>query len=159
MKIRVNDDGIYKLTHSELKAMGFSDPSKVSVHGYGGWMLDEDFSKPYIDDVPATAIYRGADYILFYGRGPIKWSYDSRQSVFVHENNPYAMYGYYFVTDATETHDMSTTPSQGNPSRKVTTFDEHLLHEVDREFLQKDGQTGSGRELFGERLRDRKSVV
>lgn len=150
VKIRVNDDGIYKLTHSDLKAMGFSDPSKVSIHGYGGWMLDEDFSKPYIDDVPATAIYRGTDYILFYGRGPIKWSYDSRQSVFVHENNPYAMHGYYFVTDATETHDMSTTPSQGNPSRKVTTFDEHLLHEVDREFLQKDGQTGSGRELFGE---------
>ena len=45
---------------------------------------------------------------------------------------------------------MSTIPSQGNPSRKVTIFDERLLHEVDREFLQKDGQTGSGRELFGE---------
>ena len=150
VKIRVSDDGIYKLTHSDLKAMGFSDPSKVSIHGYGGWILDEDFSKPYIDDVPATAIYRGTDYILFYGRGPVKWSYDSHKSLFVHENNPYAMHGYYFVTDATETHDMSTTPSQGNPLRKVTTFDEHLLHEIDREFLQKEGQTGSGRELFGE---------
>ena len=62
VKIRVSDDGIYKLTHSDLKAMGFSDPSKVSIHGYGGWILDEDFSKPYIDDVPATAIYRGTDY-------------------------------------------------------------------------------------------------
>lgn len=150
VKIRVKDDGIYKLTHSELKSMGFSDPSKVSIHGYGGWMLDEDFSKPYIDDVPAVSIYRGQDYILFYGRGPVKWSYSGDKSGFVHENNPYSMYGYYFVTDATETNEMSTTPSQGSPSRKVTTFDEHLLHETDREFLQKPGQTGSGRELFGE---------
>ena len=62
----------------------------------------------------------------------------------------HTIHDYYFVTDATETHDMSTTPSQGNPLRKVTTFDERLLHEIDREFLQKEGQTGSGRELFGE---------
>lgn len=151
VKIRVPDDGIYKLTYSELRAMGFADPAKVSVHGYGGHILDEDFSRnTYIDDLPATPIYRAADYILFYGRGPVKWTYDSRADAFVHENNPYAMHGYYFVTDATPTADMSTTPSASNDALEITTFDEHLLHEVDRDFLQKLGQTGSGRELFGE---------
>ncbi len=151
VKIRVADDGIYKLTYAELRAMGFADPTKVSVHGYGGYILDEDFSrKSYIDDLPATPIYRGTDYILFYGRGPVKWSYDRKAGVFTHENNPYAMHGYYFVTDATPTADMGTTASIANTSREAKTFDEHLLHEVDREFLQKLGQTGSGRELFGE---------
>ena len=52
VKIRVDKTGIYKLSYADLKNMGFSDPSKVSVHGYGGWPLDEDFSKEYIDDVP-----------------------------------------------------------------------------------------------------------
>lgn len=151
VKIRVPDDGIYKLTYAELRAMGFADPAKVSVHGYGGWIHDEDFSlNTYIDDVPATAIYRGADYILFYGRGPVKWNYNRSSKAFVHENNPYAMHGYYFVTDATPTNDMGTTASATDAARVVNTFDEHLLHEVDREFLQKLGQTGSGRELFGE---------
>lgn len=45
VKIRVDKTGIYKLSYADLKNMGFSDPSKVSVHGYGGWPLDEDFSK------------------------------------------------------------------------------------------------------------------
>lgn len=88
--------------------MGFSDPSKVSVHGYGGWPLDEDFSKEYIDDVPSTPVWRGSDYLLFYGKGPVKWEYDSSSQTFVHTNNPYSLYGYYFVTDATPTNDMTS---------------------------------------------------
>ena len=88
VKIRVEDDGIYKLTYSELRRMGFSNPEKVSVHGYGGWILNEDFAQPYVDDVPAVAVYRGSDYILFYGRGPVKWSYNNSTNAFVHENNP-----------------------------------------------------------------------
>ena len=37
VKIRVQEDGVYKLTASELKKMGFSDLSKVAIYGYGGW--------------------------------------------------------------------------------------------------------------------------
>ena len=62
VKVRVADDGIYKLTYDQLRAMGFADPAKVSVHGYGGYILDEDFSHGgYVDDLPATPVYRGAD--------------------------------------------------------------------------------------------------
>ena len=43
VKIRVAEDGIYKLTLSDLKKMGFSALDKVAVYGYGGWPLDEDF--------------------------------------------------------------------------------------------------------------------
>lgn len=151
VKVRVADDGIYKLTYDQLRAMGFADPAKVSVHGYGGYILDEDFSHGgYVDDLPATPVYRGADYILFYGRGPIKWTYDRKAGTFTHEVNPYATHGYYFVTDATPTADAGTTSADVTAARDVTVFDDHLLHEVDREFLQKLGQTGSGRDLFGE---------
>jgi len=37
VKVRVANDGIYKLTYDQLRAMGFADPAKVSVHGYGGY--------------------------------------------------------------------------------------------------------------------------
>ena len=75
VKIQIEKNGIYKLTYSELKNMGFDDPSKVAVYGYGGWPLEEDFTKPYVDDLPAVPVLRKDNYILFYGRGTTKWEY------------------------------------------------------------------------------------
>lgn len=60
VKIQVAEDGIYKLTATDLKKMGFSNLDKVAVYGYGGWPLDEDFSTTYIDDVPEVAVWRNA---------------------------------------------------------------------------------------------------
>lgn len=42
VRISVEKNGIYKLTYAELRSMGFEDPAKVSVHGYGGWPLAEE---------------------------------------------------------------------------------------------------------------------
>ena len=39
VKLRVADNGIHMLTHARLKALGFSDPGKVRLYGYGGHML------------------------------------------------------------------------------------------------------------------------
>ena len=93
VKLRIDETGIYRLSYDDLRSMGFSDPARVSVHGYGGWPLGEDFSQPYIDDLPATPVWRGDDYILFYGRGPIRWDYNVSTGVFEHTNNPYSLYG------------------------------------------------------------------
>ena len=145
VKIRVDKTGIYKLSYADLKNMGFSDPSKVSVHGYGGWPLEEDFSKEYIDDVPSTPVWRGSDYLLFYGKGPVKWEYDSSSQTFVHTNNPYSLYGYYFVTDATPTNDMTSVAQASGATNRITTYDDYLVHEQELVSLAK-----SGRELYGE---------
>jgi hypothetical protein len=155
VKIRVSEDGIYKLTYADLRKMGFPDPAKVSVHGYGGWILDEDFSKnSYIDDVPAVAVWRGTDYILFYGKGPVKWSYDNANSRFVHENNPYSLYGYYFVTDATGTNDMKTVSSVDGASLQIEVFDDYQVYEKDEVSIKE-----SGRELYGESFEGRSSFT
>lgn len=145
VKVEVKENGIYKLTYAELRKMGFSDPAKVSIHGYGGWPLAEDFSQPYLDDVPATAVYRGTDYLLFYGRGPVRWQYDADKGTFTHTNNPYSLSGYYFVTDATETKEMETATAGMGAALSVNTYDDYLLHEEDRVSVN-----ASGRELFGE---------
>jgi hypothetical protein len=115
-------------------------------------MLDEDFAKPYIDDVPSLAVFRGTDYLLFYGKGPVKWSYEkdpygsyNAENQFVHENNPYSMYGYYFVTDATPVNDLAITPSASGAALQINTFDDYSVHEKDDVSVN-----ASGRELFGE---------
>lgn len=145
VKIRVDKTGIYKLTYAALKEMGFPDPSKVSIHGYGGWPLEEDFSKPYTDDLPATAVWRGGDYLLFYGRGPVKWEYDATGQTFVHTNNPYSLYGSYFVTDAMEAKVMPRVPPVDGAFTRITAFDDYVLHEQDLVSVNQ-----SGRALFGE---------
>ena len=156
IKISVKETGFYKLTYSELKKMGFSNPEKVSIHGYGGWPMDEDFSKAvYNDDVPPVAVWRGNDYILFYGKGPVKWTSTNR--TFEHENNSYSTLGYYFVTDATETNEVKKVPSEGNAIEQIDKYDDYMLHEKDEVSITTDGRPYSGRDLFGESFDSKQS--
>jgi hypothetical protein len=162
VKIRIKETGFYKLTYSELRKMGFSDPAKVSVHGYGGFPMEEDFSKAlYSDDLPSVAVIRKDDFLLFYGKGLVKWSYDNYNKYFVHENNTYSNYAYYFVTDATEVNDVTTIPldESGLTNAKIqaNTFDDYMVHEIDRVSITTSGRPNSGRDLFGESFDSRKS--
>lgn len=146
VKMQVAEDGIYKLTAADLKKMGFSNLDKVAVYGYGGWPLDEDFSTTYIDDVPEVAVWRSADYLLFYGKGPRKWEYSSSDKSFIHTNNPYSNYGYYFVTEKeTAGRTMEKAASAAGATLQVTTFDDYVLHEEELVSVN-----SSGRELYGE---------
>ena len=146
VKIQVAEDGIYKLTAADLKKMGFANLDKVAVYGYGGWPLDEDFSTTYIDDVPEVAVWRSADYLLFYGKGPRKWEYSSSDKSFIHTNNPYSNYGYYFVSEKETTgRTMEKAASAAGATLQVTTFDDYVLHEEELVSVN-----SSGRELYGE---------
>lgn len=146
VKIQVAEDGIYKLTAADLKKMGFSNLDKVAVYGFGGWPLDEDFSTTYIDDVPEVAVWRSADYLLFYGKGPRKWEYSSSDKSFIHTNNPYSNYGYYFVSEKETTgRTMEKAASAAGATLQVTTFDDYVLHEEELVSVN-----SSGRELYGE---------
>ena len=145
-KVRIEKNGVYKITYAELLKMGFNDPMKVSVLGYGGWPLDEDFTKPYIDDLPVIPVWHGDGYLLFYGKGPRKWEYSSSDKSFIHTNNPYSNYGYYFVSEKETTgRTMEKAASAAGATLQVTTFDDYVLHEEELVSVN-----SSGRELYGE---------
>ncbi len=154
VKIRINETGFYKITYSELKDMGFSDPEKISVYGYGGWPMEEDFSKAeYIDDLPPVALWRGPDYILFHGKGPVKWTYGiiGGTRTFSHENNPYSVHGFYFITDSKEKNEAaSISSSQETATVHIESYDDYMLHEKDEVSVTTAGRPYSGRDLFGE---------
>lgn len=146
-KICIHDEGFYKISYSELKKMGYNDPMKVSVHGYGGWLLDEDFTKPYVDDLPAVKVLRGSDYLLFYAKGTRKWEYDYTGQTFKHTNNYYSNYGCYFISDLGVSGEMATEPILEGSFLRIDTFDDYLLHEEDLVSVNQ-----SGRDLFGESI-------
>lgn len=158
VKIEIEETGIYKLTYADIRKMGFNEPEKVSVYGYGGFPLDEDFSKPYIDDLPQVAVWKGSDYILFYGRGVVKWEYntsDSQNPRFVHTNNPYSTKAYYFLSDAAAPQEMSSAADKPNSAALlINTFDDYRVHEKDMVSLN-----NSGRQLFGESLTGTSSSI
>lgn len=145
MKFSIEKDGIYKITFAELKKMGYDDPEKVSIHGYGGNILSEDFTEPYIDDLPALRLYRTDDCILFYACGARQWNYNPSTRGFEHVNNPYSDCGYYFISDLGMSGNMDTEKTLNGTAMQITTFDDYILHERDLVSVNK-----SGRDLFGE---------
>ncbi|MDR0769196.1 MAG: type IX secretion system sortase PorU, partial [Dysgonamonadaceae bacterium] len=154
-QMKTDGNGIYKLTYDEMKKY-LNDPSKVKIYGYGGWILDENFTKPsYIDDLPEVSVYinkgsdnvfNSGDYLLFYGRGTVKWTYNPANDAFEHENNPYSTFGSYFLTEGESgPKEMTTILSVSNPDTTVSVFDDYALHERDLTTI-----ANTGRELFGE---------
>ena len=84
--------------------------------------------------------------MLFYGKGPRKWEYSSSDKSFIHTNNPYSNYGYYFVTEKETTgRTMEKAASAAGATLQVTTFDDYVLHEEELVSVN-----SSGRELYGE---------
>ena len=131
VKLRVANNGIHMITHARLKKMGFNDPSKVRLFGYGGHMLSETDPNQWKDDLCEVAVWRGNDRILFYANGSVQWTLESDNS-FTHTRNPYSDYGYYFLTEG-EVSQSNVVPVNVFPATKasVSTTPAYSLHEVD----------------------------
>lgn len=155
VQLKVTENSIYKLTYDDIKKMGFSDPAKIKIYGYGGWILDEDFRQKYVDDLPEVAVYLSkgndgvfgsGDYLLFYGRGTRKWSYNSSKDIYEHENNPYSTYASYFITESSSgPKEMTTKDAMSTADLTLSVFDDYAVYERDLTHV-----LASGRELFGE---------
>ena len=96
VKIRVNSEGVYSLTKSFLSSVGFSDPSRVKLYGYGGLVQDSVITysgeNRNYDDLQEIPLYRDGSKILFFAEGVTKWIYVKGK--WRHVNNPYSSYSY-----------------------------------------------------------------
>lgn len=154
-KIRVDNQGMYKLSYEQISAMSVGDPAKVRIFGYGGEMLPEDCRKGEKDDlIPIQihmvkgndGIFNSGDYILFYSRGTVKWNYDSQYAMFRHQLNPYSDFTYYFITTG-DTPDLplnENTPSE-IANRSANSYDYRTFHEKETQNVLL-----TGKQWFGE---------
>lgn len=159
VKIKIKDSGIYRITYEELQSMGVN-PANVRVFGYGGALLEQNFTLPKPDDLPEVAIWmeKGADgvfnagdYILFYGQGLVKWKYNTANKTFTHTLNHYANEGYYFLTSDVgegkkiQSKSISIPPNTG--AYQVYEFVDYDLHEVEKYNLGNTGKVFYGEEF------------
>jgi len=164
VKIKIQNTGIYKLTFEDLIDMGIS-PANVRIFGYGGNVLEQSFLLPKPDDLPEQAIwmekgtdgvFNSGDYILFYGQGINKWTYNKSMAQFTHTINPYSKYGYYFVTSDAgigKKIDSKTIELTANSSSIVVEeFVDFQVHEKDLVNI-----INSGKEFYGEEFKEKNS--
>ncbi|MBO4370356.1 MAG: type IX secretion system sortase PorU [Paludibacteraceae bacterium] len=106
VKIAVEKTGIQALSYSDLRSMGFENPSKVRVFGYGGYPIANNFSEVFPrtnDDLVeqptlTTTNTSGEQQIIFYGKGATNLYFDAVAAFYRRINNPYSDLGYYFLT-------------------------------------------------------------
>ena len=150
VKIHVSSEGVYELTAATLKKWGFEDISKVKVYGYGGRILPEKLvfegNDALIDDLTEVPCYRGKKTsLLFWAEGPVKWDYSYTLSTprYVHTDNYYSQYSYYFVTEGTSPMQMETLEETADVEKTVSQVPHYALY---------DGNAfnwyGGGRTLF-----------
>ena len=127
VKLSITEDGMYRLTRTALKGMGFANPDNVRLYGYGGHRLSEE-SDPdsEFDDLEEVPLYKaGDDSWLFWGNGLVYWTGNTR--VF----NPYATKAYYFLTEANSPAKIRTVTSEATPVNEISSFTDHVLYEKD----------------------------
>lgn len=160
-KVAVSQDGIYRITYEELEQMGMNvagiDPRRLSVFGNGGGMLPQPNNAFRHDDLVQNPIvvvgeedgsFDPGDHILFYGKGPHRWVYDTSVcGHFRHEYNIYDERAYYFITtDRGVAPRVTTMPApSGTVTHTVSSFVDHQFHESDLSSV-----IGSGRLWMGE---------
>lgn len=132
-KIRVPSSGVYQITESLIRKAGFSSLSKIKVYGYGGNLqaerLDGNTLKE-LDDLKEVATYDRGKARLFYARGPVSWSSPTATR---RTRNPYSDYGYYFITETTNSEE---EPLKADSAAFISAFypsnnDYHSIYEVD----------------------------
>lgn len=149
-RVSVSESGVYALRPSTLRRMGFSDPSKVRVFGYGASRIPDVLSaSTYTDDLPQAPMTRDSDgSVIFFAQGPESWT-ASTSKYFTRRSNIYTNSGYYYITDS-QGGDIDEIPVTATPGAQspATTFCERVHHEQD---LTSPGEAGA--ELVGEDFR------
>lgn len=153
-RVAVAEDGLYLLTPKRLTAMGFKDPTKVRVFGYGGHLLPESGLADLVDDLPAVTLCRTAEGLVFWGNGVRQLTLvDNR---LVHKDNHYANAGYYFVTEedslslpdpvVSEVSDLLPAEYKGNRRCAVLENEAYAFHPSGRKLFDSyDYATGASK--------------
>ena len=107
-KLRVEEEGMYRLTTSHVPGLNGAAIENVAVYGGGGRMLSTANSETPIADLQQVAtqvidangngLFDSGDELLFFGESAEGWHYDETAERWVFEHHAYATANYYYVT-------------------------------------------------------------
>ncbi|MDE6311546.1 MAG: type IX secretion system sortase PorU [Muribaculaceae bacterium] len=156
VRVGVEHAGIYLVPTQRLRSLGFTDPSKVRVFGYGGRRIDDVMTaESFIDDLPEIySEYVEGRGLVFYATGTGDWT-QSQGSFYHYDQNPYTIRSYYFLSEGPEGSERAKAEKIGGPdsgSRAAETFWAREHHELEQ---RSPGEAGAM--LVGEDFRSNMS--
>ena len=108
-KLALSTTGMYKITYSELSDMGVDvtsvNPRDIRIYHNGGGtlpLINKEKRHQDLVEIPiyvygeSDGVFNENDYIVFYGTGPVTWSY--KNHAYERNLNPYSDYSYAFLT-------------------------------------------------------------
>jgi hypothetical protein len=163
-KIGITKSGIYKLDRTFLKTIGLDvnnlNPKDIRIYGNGGYSQPEENYFYRTDDLEENAIkvigesdnvLDNSDYVLFYGQGTNRWSYDPAHKKtcldYNVKQNYYSDTSYYYITTdlGSGKRIADRTSSSSVPTNSATAYDYYDFHEQNTTNFIK-----SGSEFYGE---------
>jgi Peptidase family C25 len=160
-KFSVRADGVFKINYDLLKKAGINpdqiDPRNIRIYAGSTGMLPQPNSSPRLKDLVELAIsvsgeadgtFNKEDFVLFFGQGPDRYSYNPKKEIFEYENNLFTDKNFYFLTIATSAGKrMGTSENLPGSYPLVQEFDDFAFYETEKTNLLK-----SGRQWFGEQF-------
>ena len=129
VKIGITEDGVYRLTAADLRRMGFNDPSRVKLYGYGGHVQDEVIDADTdFDDLEEVPLYRDERGLLFFGKGLISWSATDRRGRATHRVNTFAKQACYFLTEGDSPRTIEKVAVSGSPQKNLDYTPANVLY-------------------------------
>lgn len=152
-RISISEDGIYRLSNQYLANAGINlsgiDRNTIKIYGNGGQMLAEAITVNRPIDLVENAIYDGGDFLLFYGRSPRGWTYDTTARTYRHYINYYSEVNYYWLTyGGAPGKRMAQQPSSTSPPDMIPDTTQGLAmieHEI-------ENLISSGKRWYGPRV-------
>lgn len=167
IRISTGESGVYEITYDELKAMGFSDPSKVAVYGLSGAVREMNFldinGNRIVDDViRPVGIMHSNKKIFFYAEGPEKLEFSMTGSGTtrrgLHSRVSKSVYSdgaCYFLTDS---HQAESVPEYKVKDKSTAATVPYGYGVVYHEEDLRQGFYGCGRIFWGEEIKVGKPV-
>jgi hypothetical protein len=150
-KIRITNDGVYRIGYSKLAGMGFADPSKVRLYGNNHGQLSYFNIDPRPDDLVEIAtertlgqdgIFNEGDFIYFFAQGTHRWNYDYPGGKYRFMRHNYSDTSVYFLTERAGI-GLSISPSPeitSPPDYTTDAYDALFIKEEETENIIKSGR-------------------
>lgn len=166
-RIRVSEDGVYKITASTLSSNGISlsgiTAGALRMFNNGGHKLSprttaEFYNPAYTSEIPIIVfdennndLFDNADYILFYGKHVNGWFYDENRNEFNHHQHPYATENIYWLNlSGADGMRMDPGDLSGQPGAvQMDYYMERFHFEEDLYNLLASGPDWYGKRFFG----------
>lgn len=155
VRINIPSTGMHLISSASLKAMGFSDITKVNAYGTGGRQIRVGFHDATPDDLPMLPTIHTAKGIAFYATDNTTWMAGNSNMPYSHSLNPYTVDSWIYLSDRPIGEELSMShrdaPGPNGPTPE-TIFYDRILHEKESEAPEE-----TGNDLFGEDFRTQSS--